>query len=262
MAASQKKADGRGRAGNKDNVISLRREGFRLRCELDKVKERAVIIFKCKICGGDLEVSPTDSVTKCPYCDTRQTLPKLDDDKRANLYDRANHARRNNEYDKAAGMYEAILQEDYTDPEAYWSLVLCKYGVEYVEDPHDKRRIPTCNRTSVDSVLTDGDYLSTLKYADVFQKEIYEQEARVIDGIQKDILSISSKEKPFDVFVCYKQADDTGARSRDSVLAHEIYSELTDAQLRVFFAEITLENALGSEYVNRPGFGRDFCLSL
>ena len=85
-------------------------------------------IFKCKMCGGDLEVAAGESVVTCTYCGTKQTLPRLDDERRANLYDRANHFRRNNEFDKAAGIYEKILTEDTTDAEAYWSLVLCRYG--------------------------------------------------------------------------------------------------------------------------------------
>ena len=79
-------------------------------------------IFKCKMCGGTLEIKEGESVAVCEYCGTKQTLPKLDDEKRANLYDRANHFRRCNEYDKAMGIYEQILAEDNTDAESYWSL--------------------------------------------------------------------------------------------------------------------------------------------
>ena len=84
-----------------------------------------MMTFKCKMCGGDLSFEPGARVAECPYCGTTQTLPKLGDDKRANLYDRANHFRRQNEYDKAMAIYEQILAEDRTDAEAYWSLVLC-----------------------------------------------------------------------------------------------------------------------------------------
>lgn len=91
-------------------------------------------LFKCKMCGGTLEINNNETVAICEYCGTRQTLPKLDDDRRANLYDRANHFRRNNEFDKAMGIYEQILNEDNADAEAYWSLVLCRYGIEYDED--------------------------------------------------------------------------------------------------------------------------------
>mgnify|MGYP000022850665 CR=1 FL=1 len=81
-------------------------------------------IFKCKMCGGELHINPGESVAVCEYCGTTQTLPKLEHDRRVNLYDRANHFRRNNDFDKAAGIYEQILNEDKTDAEAYWSLVL------------------------------------------------------------------------------------------------------------------------------------------
>ena len=52
--------------------------------------------FKCKMCGGTLEIEPNETIATCEYCGTQQTLPKLDDERRANLYDRANHFRRNN----------------------------------------------------------------------------------------------------------------------------------------------------------------------
>ena len=77
-------------------------------------------VIKCKMCGGDLSVAEGATVAVCEYCGTKQTLPRLDDDRRANLYDRANHFRRNNDFDKAMGIYEQILNEDTTDAEAYW----------------------------------------------------------------------------------------------------------------------------------------------
>ena len=66
-------------------------------------------IIKCKMCGGSLEVQEGMTVCECEYCGTQQTLPKLDDERKINLYDRANHFRRNNEYDKASNIYEQIL---------------------------------------------------------------------------------------------------------------------------------------------------------
>ncbi len=75
-------------------------------------------IFKCKICGGTLEIDNLQSVAICEYCGTKQTLPKLDDDRKANLYNRATHFRRNNDFDKAMYIYEQILNEDNTDAES------------------------------------------------------------------------------------------------------------------------------------------------
>ena len=205
-------------------------------------------LFKCKMCGGSLEVATGTTVMECEYCGTQQTLPKLEDDRRANLYDRANHFRRNNEFDKAMGIYEQILNDDTTDAEAYWSLVLCRYGIEYVEDPSTHKRIPTVNRAQFTSVFDDDNYKSALQYADSFQRGVYEAEAKAINEIQKEILAISRKEDPFDVFICYKESDNNGRRTPDSVLANDLYHQLTQEGFKVFFARITLEDKLGSAY--------------
>ncbi len=205
-------------------------------------------VFKCKMCGGDLQIADGMTVAVCDYCGTQQTLPKLDNDRKANLYDRANHFRRNNEFDKAMGIYEQILNEDKTDAEAYWSILLCRYGIEYVEDPVSRKRIPTVNRAQFTSIYDDEDYKSALNYADVVQKSVYESEAKIINDIQKGILAISQKEEPFDVFICYKESDNSGRRTQDSVIAAELYHELTREGYKVFFSRITLEDKLGTAY--------------
>lgn len=205
-------------------------------------------IFKCKMCGGTIEFEQGATVGVCDSCGTKQTLPRLDDDRKANLYDRANHFRRNNDFDKAMSIYEQILNEDNTDAEAYWSLVLCRYGIEYVEDPTSHKRIPTVNRAQFTSIFADEDYKSALQYADGYQKTIYEDEAKAIDEIQKGILAISQKEEPFDVFICYKETDNNGRRTQDSVLANDLYHQLTQEGFKVFFSRITLEDKLGTAY--------------
>lgn len=205
-------------------------------------------IFKCKMCGGALEIMENATVVCCDYCGTQQTLPKLDDERRANLYDRANHFRRSNEFDKAMGIYEQILNEDKTDAEAYWSLVLCRFGIEYVEDPATRKRVPTVNRAQLTSIFNDENYKSALQYADGYQRHLYEEEAKAINEIQKGILAISQKEEPFDVFICYKETDNNGRRTPDSVLANDLYHQLTREGFKVFFARITLEDKLGTAY--------------
>ncbi len=207
-----------------------------------------MFIFKCKMCGGVLEINKDDSIAICDSCGTKQTLPRLDDEKRANLYSRANHYRRNNEYDKARDIYEKILEEDQTDAEAYWSLVLCKYGIEYVEDPLTHKRMPTVNRMQYTSVFADEDYKEAIKNADGYQKSVYEEEAKAIDKIQRGILEISNNEEPFDVFICYKETGNDGRRTPDSVLAMDLYKELTREGFRTFFSRITLEDKLGTAY--------------
>ena len=160
-------------------------------------------IFKCKMCGGTLEIN-NETVAVCEYCGTKQTVPNSQDEVVSNLFNRANNLRLKCEFDKAEQVYEKILDINNTDPEAHWGVVLCKYGIEYVEDPKTYTRVPTCHRTLYEAVLTDADYVAAIENADMAQKELYVAEARTIDILQKNILSIVNNEPPFDVFICYK----------------------------------------------------------
>ncbi len=204
-------------------------------------------VLKCKMCGGDLDVTVSDIAT-CQYCGSKQILPKLTSEKKSNLYDRADHYRSQNDFDKAAAIYEQALLEDDSDAEIYWDIVLCKYGVEYVEDPATHKRIPTVNRTQFKSIIDDENYRHALKYASADQKAVIEESAKAIDEIQKGILDISRREQPYDVFICYKETDDSGRRTEDSVIAQDIYKELVKEGYKVFFARISLEDKIGSAY--------------
>ena len=205
-------------------------------------------VYKCKMCGGDLAVTEGAATGICQYCGTEQTLPRLETAERQVLFDRAGHYRRNNEYDKAMAIYERILETDSTDPEAYWSLLLCRYGVEYVEDPKTHRQAITCNRTVRRSILADADYAAALDNATDYARQIYEAEAAEIERIQKAAFNIIDSQEPFDVFICYKQTDKTGRPTKDSRRAQDIYDALTKEGLKVFFSKITLEDKLGVEY--------------
>ena len=205
-------------------------------------------IIKCKMCGGDIEISADKTFGTCEYCGSTMTLPKTDDDQRLSLFNRGTHLRRNGEFDKAAAIYERLIGENDADAEAHWNLLLCRYGIEYVQDPASGERIPTCHRASFDSILNDVDYQAARKYSDGVARSLYEKEALRIANLQKDILAISQKETPFDVFICYKESDENGKRTKDSALAQDIYYQLTDAGYKVFFARITLEDKLGQEY--------------
>ncbi len=207
-----------------------------------------MISFKCKICGGNLELEQVAKIATCSSCGSTHSLPNLENDKVRNLFERANQLRLNHEFDKAMGVYETIVTENPTDPETYWSLVLCRYGVEYVEDPKTKKRVMTTHRTLPQSVLRDGDYQQAIKLASSETKRLYQEEANQIDTIQKGILSISNQEDPYDIFICYKETDDKGKRTIDSVLGQKLYEELMEEGFKVFFAKITLEDKLGQEY--------------
>lgn len=204
--------------------------------------------FNCKKCGAPLEITEGMTVCECEFCGVTQTLPRTTSDQVINMFNRANHFRQQCEFDKAADIYERLLAQEEGDSEIHWSLVLCRYGIEYVDDPVTRKKIPTCHRVQYKNILEDPDYLTALDLADTVQRSVYEEEARAISEIQKGILEISSKEKPFDVFICYKETGDDGKRTQDSVLAQELYYQLTQEGFKVFFSRITLESKLGVQY--------------
>ena len=205
-------------------------------------------VYKCKMCGAKLEIQEGCTVAECGFCGTSQTVPTATSEQVQILFNRANILRLKNEFDKAEQLYEKIIQLDDTQAEAYWGLILCKFGIEYVEDPATLKRIPTCHRTLLDSVIADDDYKSALQCADFSQRVIYEAEAIEIDRLQKEALALSQTEEPYDVFICYKETDDSGKRTQDSVIANDIYHQLTQEGFKVFYAAITLEDKLGSAY--------------
>ena len=205
-------------------------------------------VFKCKMCGGALEVQENATVATCQYCGTQQTLPKIDSERILALFSRANNLRLKGEFDKAAGIYESIISEFPDEAESYWGLVLCKYGIEYVEAGNGKR-VPTCHRTLPVSIMNDDDFKEACEYADISAKTVYQNEAKAIDKIQKKILKIAHKESPYDIFICCKEIDDlTGSRTEDSLLAHDIYTKLIKDGYRVFFARASLREVAGADY--------------
>ena len=206
-------------------------------------------IIKCKMCGGDIQLSEDKTFGTCEYCGSTMTLPKVSDEQRAALFNRGNHFRRIGEFDKALAIYENIVREDDGDAEAHWCCALCRFGIEYVEDPNTYEYLPTCHRASFDSFLEDVDYLAALEHSDGITKRQYQKDGAKIAEVQRAILATSQKEEPFDVFICYKETDDeTKERTRDSLDAQEIYYNLTQEGYRVFFSRITLEDKAGAEY--------------
>ena len=205
-------------------------------------------IIKCKMCGGDLILTQGQSVAECEYCGSRQTVPAADNEKKLTLFARANRLRATCEFDKSAGIYESIVADFPEEAEAYWGLVLCKYGIEYVDDPGTGKKIPTCHRSSFDSVMDDGNFEQAMENADGAARRVYREEAKQVEEIRKGIIAVSANEEPYDIFICYKETDERGERTLDSVLAQDVYDALTDKGYRVFFSRITLEDKLGVEF--------------
>lgn len=203
-------------------------------------------VLKCKACGAPLNVEQGQTIVECSYCDLQQTIPKVDDEFKLQLFNKANDLRRQFDFDGAKSFLQAVIAQFPEEAEAYWSICLCKYGIMYVEDQQTLAQIPTFYRMIPQSILSDEDYLKACKYAGISAWK-YEEEAQKIDKLQKKIMQLSSAEDPYDIFICYKKTDiDTGAQTQDSKISSQLYTMLIENNYRVFWAERTLPP--GCEY--------------
>lgn len=207
-----------------------------------------MLTYICRCCAAPLDVKSGMTVCRCSYCDVLQTIPRLDHDEKAVLWERAEALRRGGEYDRALSLYGELLELDGTDPDIYWSMTLCRYGVDYVEEQGSRRRIPTLNRIQYKPVIEDEDYRTATRLADGEQRRVYMDEAMRLEALRKDIIEVSMTEQPYDIFICYKETDSSGRRTEDSVLAGRLYRALTAEGWRVFFARVSLEDKAGTMF--------------
>ena len=168
-------------------------------------------------------------------------------DKIENLFNRATFLRQNLDFDGAISVFDDLLREDYKDAAAHWGMVLSKYGIEYVNDIGGEMK-PTCHRIQDHSIFDDADYRAAQQNADVYESYVFQEEAARIDEIYNKYIKIVKEERPYDVFICYKDKTENGEPTEDSMIAYNIYNSLEQAGYRTFFAKKSLESKLGQEY--------------
>lgn len=92
-----------------------------------------------------------------------------------------NNLRARGEYDLAISVFENLVVQ-HPEAEAYWDLLLCRYGIEYVND-FDGSKKPTMHRYSTDSILEDDDFKKVLELSDAVTRPIYQEQAERINRI-------------------------------------------------------------------------------
>lgn len=206
-----------------------------------------VKIIRCSSCGSSDVQEISNSIGKCSHCGSTMFLPRRDEEI-INLLNSAQVYRENFNYDLAIKTYQFIIEKDSTELSAYEGLLLAEYGIEYVKDAYTGKMMPTCHRAHFSSILEDPSYQTLLTLSNDEQKKVIEEKAKEIDKLQHSIKRQLENEESFDVFISYKAEDANGDKTEDSLIAREIYEKLTEKKYKVFFAEKTLENRLGSEY--------------
>ena len=199
----------------------------------------------CNICGANYEY--VGGRWKCPACGAFKA-EELSNEEVTLLYNAAQKLRLS-DFDEAENAYTDILEKYPQNPYGYWGKLLSRYGIKYEED-FDGRKIPTCYAASIESVLNDKDYIKALSLADADTKAYFEQQAQYIERVRKEWIERARKEKPYDIFICYKDSDRANGieRTQDSIAAQDLYIHLTEQGYRVFFSRESLRDKVGEKY--------------
>ncbi|MBR3759681.1 MAG: hypothetical protein IKK47_01625 [Ruminococcus sp.] len=145
-------------------------------------------IYKCRMCENEIEDSEGQSLCVCRFCGTSQTLPASISDKIISVFNRANHLRQQCEFNKATSLYEELLKHTDNDPEIYWQLTLCRYGIKYINESQINIMVPDCRRARYRSILCDPFFLMAMNTEDSSRSSAYRKEAEYIDVMQKKLL--------------------------------------------------------------------------
>ncbi len=196
----------------------------------------------CNICGANYVYKESKWI--CPACDAIK--PEEISNEETMLLYAASQKLRLAAFADAEELYADIISKYPADAEAYWGLLLSKYGIKYEQD-YDGKMLPTCYATSIVSFLLDENYLKALQFASNDQKQYYAHQAETIEKIRITWVEKSQKELPYDVFISYKDSDlENGIkRTKDSYEAYEIYTQLQKKGYRVFFSRESLKDKVG-----------------
>ena len=202
--------------------------------------------LNCRCCGGVLKIDSALAV--CEYCGATNFVSDTAG-KYITQLNRANKLRQEKEYDNAIRIYDNILSENVPSADILWLRTLCEYGIEYVPDPISSKYFPTLHRVKDESILNYHSYLEALALCNDEQQKILAEEAFEINRIQSEYLEIAKNEKPYDVFICYKETDeDTKTTTEDVTYCTKLYDLLTSKGYKVFFARETLKDKLSVDY--------------
>ncbi len=207
-----------------------------------------MIDLRCEACGAPLPAKEGEQICECLSCGSRWYVADIIEPETAELMKNASELRQSYEFDRALSLYDKIIQRNPTELKAYWGAILCKYGVAYVNDPATGKKIPTCHRTSFNSVTNDPDFKRLEGNATEEKLPLYIEKAEELETLRKSIIKVSENEQPYDIFICYKETDEFGGRTLDSVDAQTVYDKLTEKKYRVFFSRITLSEHAGEMY--------------
>ena len=199
----------------------------------------------CNCCGGDFEYRGGRWI--CSSCGAYKSEAITNEE--ATLLHTAYRKLRLADFAEAELEFDDFIRRYPENHNGYWGRLMAKYGIKYERD-FDGRMIPTCYAGSIGSISSASDYKKTLQYADAENRAFYENQAGYIERMRKEWQEKAKKEKPYDIFICYKDSDLAKGidRTKDSYAAQELYTLLTGMGFRVFYSRVSLRDKTGERY--------------
>ena len=153
------------------------------------------------------------------------------------------------EFEEAERAFDDIIRRYPKNPNGYWGRLMSKYDIKYEED-FDGKKIPTCYASSIERITADNDYKQVLACSDADGRAFYERQAEYIERVRREWIEKAQREKPYDIFICYKDSDEENSveRTRDSIEAQALYTHFTELGYHVFYSHESLRDKVGEKY--------------
>lgn len=202
----------------------------------------------CYNCGG--EIISRGGRFVCSSCGSY--MPEQISGEEVSLLYAAFQKLRLADFYEAEREFDDIIRRHPRNAQGYWGRLMSHYGIKYEKD-YDGRCIPTCYATSIDSVYESSDYRKALELADAETQAVFKDHADYMERVRKEWLEKASREKPYDIFISFKDSDTEEQKNGrehtvDSDYLRELYFYLLKKGYRVFFSRESLEDKGGEKY--------------
>ncbi len=210
--------------------------------------EQNWVQHRCPSCrSDDIRELPLEHTWVCNSCGSR--FKKEEDAALGSKIDEASDLRNKLKFDEALELLEDLIEKYPDSDKLYFQRLLSRFGVTYVDENEEITPKPTLSRASDASITDTADYKKLMELSQGDTKQEY---VKIFDELEKlriEIIKKAKKQKPFDVFICYKRTlPGTDYLTPDSETARKIYDKLTRDGYEVFFAQETLNGFAGEEY--------------
>lgn len=190
----------------------------------------------CGICGGEVSLDMEGVNGVCLGCGNTAMYPKSDV-KRLN---RITYLRNNFYFEKAAAYAAELIEENPEDSEAYWAMLLCRYGISYVRTGSTRRPVCRINPIGLPPVKDDENYKRALYYATEDTQQNYENLANEIDECVLAAQGAVENAKEYSVFVL-SRLDETADNDLEGEKLYIRFSE--NLNFDVFYIPESLKEA-------------------